>query len=195
MATIFGAFTMSASIAGCNASKEQKDTFKSALNNYYSSKQDCLWVNPIKLPAAVDDGDQAQKFNALVDAGLLQPAPGDKARDSNHAGEYVLSDMGKFVWTADPAHPGYGNFCFGPPQVDAVVNFKRIGGAGAEQYAVRYRASVSLPAWADVPQIEKAFPKLAAETAGQSASATLSRNNNGWQVQDVSPPVQSPLGS
>ena len=52
------------------------------------------------------------------------------------------------------------------------------------QYTVKYRYEVEgIPAWATAPESMRAFPKIAADTAIQSASATLVKDTNGgWEV-------------
>ena len=68
--------------AGCHSKVVDKAEFKSALNNYYSSRQVCLWPEPAKFPAQADTNneDQTKGFDALTDAGLLTRTPAEKKR-------------------------------------------------------------------------------------------------------------------
>ena len=63
--------------AGC---KKQIDTaeFKSAINNSFAGKHECIWPEPIKLPAEVDTSkdDKTRYYDALMDAGLLARGTG-----------------------------------------------------------------------------------------------------------------------
>jgi hypothetical protein len=102
--------------------------------------------------------------------------------------DYDLSDQGRQSWTVDPSQPGYGNFCYGHPQVSDIDSFSASDDTGT-RYAVTYHyAATNLPGWANSPEMKTAFPKLAAETSGrQVATATLLKTDNGWQVQSVQP--------
>lgn len=177
--------------AGCNSKVVNKAEFRSALSNYYSDRQDCLWPAPVKFPMQADtkNEDQTQGFDALTDAGLLVRTPAEKKRfliGSKRVNNYDLSEQGRSHWTADPSQPGYGNFCFGHPEVTSIdVITPNMG--GAPQYVVSYHYGLVPPDWANTAEIKTAFPSLAAQSSGAAATATLTKNNGGWQVQGVSP--------
>jgi hypothetical protein len=182
--------------AGCHSKIIDKAQFRSALDNYYSSQQDCLWPAPIKLPAQADatNEDQTKGFDALTDAGLLKRMPAEKKRflvGSKRVNNYDLSAQGRSHWTADPAQPGYGNFCFGHPEVSSIDEIAPNTG-GETQYSVGYRFGLTPPAWADTAEIKTAFPSTAELNNGQTATATLTRSGGGWQVQNVSPSNGAP---
>ncbi len=198
LATAICALGMAMLIAGCQTKAEHDAAFKTALNTYYSGHQDCLWSNPVKFPESADTrkADQLKEFDALVDAGLLQRTGGTEARHARHEErrrEYALSDIGRLDWTADQARSGYGNFCFGHPQVNAIESYSKVS-TGSSEYDVSFRDSVTLPAWATIPQVKQAFPKVANASTGQAASATVVKNSNGWQVMNVSPASATPMG-
>lgn len=177
--------------AGCHSKVVDKAEFKSALNNYYSSRQVCLWPEPAKFPAQADTNneDQTKGFDALTDAGLLTRTPAEKKRfliGSKQVNNYDLSGQGRSHWTADPSQPGYGNFCFGSPQVSSIDQITPNTG-GAAQYVVNYHYGLSLPDWANTAEIKMTFPSIAAQNSGAAATATLVKSNGGWQVQNVSP--------
>lgn len=178
--------------AGCKKNEVDKGAFKTALNNYYSSKQECLWSASIKFPAQADasNDDQTKGFDALTDAGMLTRKAVEKKRflvGSKQANDYDISDKGRSTWTPDQTQPGYGNFCFGHPEVASIDGYTP-GNDSATQYTVTYHYSVTLPAWANSTEIKTAFPKLGAETSGaQTASASLTKSNDGWLVQSVQP--------
>jgi hypothetical protein len=174
-----------------------KAEIRSALNNYLSSHQDCLWPDPVKFPAQADakNEDQTKGFDALTDAGLLRRMPAEKKRfliGSKPVNNYDLSDQGRSHWTADAAQPGYGNFCFGHPQVTSIDAITPDTG-GATQYSVSYHFGLNPPDWANTAEVRTAFPRVAAQNAGETATATLIRNDHNWQVQNVSPATGVPL--
>ena len=112
--TVFG--------VGCKKTAVNSMAFESALNSYYVGRQDCLWPAPIKFPAQADtsNDEQTKGYDALTDAGLLTRKAEEKKRfliGSKAVNDYDLSDQGRSVWTADTTQPGYGNFCFGHPEV------------------------------------------------------------------------------
>lgn len=183
--------------AGC---KNKVDTlaFKSALNNYYSvGRQECLWTAPIKFPVQADteDDQQTKGFDALTDAGMLVRTPVEKKRfliGSKQMNDYDLSSKGRTSWTADASQPGYGNFCFGHPQVISIDSYSPADDADATQYTVNFHyADTPVPDWANNAEIQQAFPNIAATSAGRSATATLVKNTNGWEVTVAQPPAAS----
>jgi hypothetical protein len=193
------ALAFSLLICGCQTKYERQAAFAAALNNYYSVRQDCLFPNSIKFPIAGSalNGDQKTELDALVDVGLLQRESAHKSARSKHVappGEYKLSDIGRLDWTADQARMGYGNFCFGHPQVNAIQNSTEIAGVTPTRYKVSYRDRVILPAWAAEPQVKKAFPKVVQESSGETSTATMIKSSSGWKVQSVSPPAPNPMG-
>jgi hypothetical protein len=178
-------------VSGCHSKMVNTAEFRSALNNYYASRQECLWNQTIKFPVQANASDESQtaQFDALTDAGLLKRTPGEKQRfliGSKRVNNYDLSSKGHSDWTADPAQPGYGNFCVGNPAVKSIDSYTPNNNPNATQYAVTYRYAVSLPDWANTAEIKTAFPRAANASQGQEASATLVKNQNGWQVQNVS---------
>ena len=188
---VCGAMVMA---AGCKTNAVDKGAFKSAINDYYSARQDCLWSSPMKFPAQADTSneDQTKGFDALTDAGMLTRAAAEKKRfliGSKEVNNYDLSDKGRATWTADPSQPGYGNFCFGHREVMSVDTFTPSADANATQYSVTYHYAVNgLPAWASTAEMKTGFPKLATDTSGQqTATATLVKSDKGWQVTSVQP--------
>ena len=172
-----------------NTDAVDSSAFNSTINDYYASRQECLWSGPVKFPAQADASkeDQTAQFDALTDAGLLQRTPAEKQRfliGSKRVNNYDLSDKGRSNWTADPAQPGYGNLCLGNPRVQSIDSYSP-DTPNATQYSVNYRYSLSLPGWANTPEIKTAFPRAARDSEGQEATATLTKSQNGWQVQNV----------
>lgn len=180
--------------AGCRKNAVDKSAFESAINTWYSAHPVCVWSASVKFPAQADTNneDQTKGFDALTDAGLLTRTPQEKKRfliGSKQVNDYDLSDKGRSTWTADPAQPGYGNFCVGHPSVTSIDSYTPPDNSDATQYSVAYHYGVkTLPDWAGSAEMKTAFPKLVTVTSGQqTATATLVRSNAGWQVTAVSP--------
>jgi hypothetical protein len=195
--------TMAACIAlavGCKTNTVDKGAFKSALNDYYKGQQDCLWASPQKFPAQADtsNDEQTRGYDALVDAGLLTRASAEKKRflvGSKQVNNYDISDKGRASWTADQTQPGYGNFCFGHAEVISVDSYSPAD-PDAPQYTVNYRYGLThLPDWANTTEMKTAYPKIVQEGSGaETASATLIKSSNGWQVSNVQPPAPTQGG-
>jgi hypothetical protein len=189
--------TLIALFAGATGCKKQIDTaeFKSAINNSYAGHHECVWPEPIKLPAEVDTSkdEKTRDYDALLDAGLLVRGTAEKKRfliGSKQVNQYDLSDKGHSAWTPDPNQPGYGNFCFGHFNVTAIHSAVPNDPSNPTQYTVNYSYEVEgIPGWASTPETMRTFPKIAADTSIQNATATLIKGTNGgWAVV---PPAQS----
>ncbi|HEX4320158.1 MAG TPA: hypothetical protein VHZ52_04600 [Acidobacteriaceae bacterium] len=181
--------------AGCRKTNMvDKAAFKSAINNYLSARQECVWPDPIKFPAQADTSkeDQTKGFDALTDAGLLVRTSAEKKRflvGSKQVNNYDLSDKGRSTWTAEQTQPGYGNFCIGHREVTTIDSFTPPDNPDATQFSVTYHYDVaSVPAWASTTEMKTAFPNIAADTSGQQmAIATVAKSDQGWQVTAVQP--------
>jgi hypothetical protein len=176
---------------GCKKNAVDQLAFKSALNSYYAPRPECLWTAPVKFPAQADASkdEETKTYDALTDAALLTRKAEEKKRfliGSKPVNDYDISDQGRSFWTQDPSEPGYGNFCYGHPEVAAIDSSAPADDSGT-RYTVTYHYSVaSPPAWANSAETKTAFPKLAAGTSGQQiATANLVKTENGWQVQSV----------
>ena len=181
--------------SGCKKQIDQAE-FKSAINNSFTGRHECVWPGPIKLPAQADTSkdEKTRDYDALTDAGLLIRRSEEKKRflvGSKQVNDYDLSDKGHTAWTPDPNQPGYGNFCFGHFNVTAIDNYIPNDPSNPTQYTVNYRYEVEgIPAWANTPESMRAFPKIAADTSIQTATATLVRGTNGgWAVVPPSLPA------
>jgi hypothetical protein len=177
---------------GCRKNAVDKTAFRSAINSYYSGRQECLWTAPIKFPAQADasNDEQTKSFDALTDAGMLTRKAEEKKRfliGSKQVTDYDISEQGRTAWTPDQTQPGYGNFCIGHFAVTTIDDYTPADDPNATQYTVNYHYSVSgVPAWANATEIKTAFPKIAADTSAQStATASLAKSNDGWQVVNV----------
>ena len=178
--------------AGCKRHGVDNAAFKSAINTHLSGTEECVWGAPIKLPAqaATSDQDQTKGFDALTDAGLLTRTSAEKKRiliGSKQVNDYDLSDQGRARWTADPARPGYGNFCYGHPQVTSVESYEPQE-SDAPTYTIAYHYAVlNLPDWANSAEMKTAFPNLAMAASPQPGTATVARGANGWVVENADP--------
>jgi hypothetical protein len=174
--------------SGCKKQIDQAE-FKSAINKSFAGRHDCVWPEPIKLPAEADPtkDEKVRAFDALTDAGLLIRASAEKKRflaGSQRVNHYDLSDKGRPAWTPDPNQPGYGNFCFGHFNATAIDKAIANDPSDPTHYTVTYRYEVEgIPDWARTPESMRAFPKIAADTSIQSATVTLVKGTDGgWAV-------------
>ena len=168
--------------------------FISAINKSFEGRHECVWPEPIKLPAQADPSkdEKVRDYDALTDAGLFIRESVEKNRPllgSKQINKYNLSDKGHSAWTADPNQPGYGNFCFGHFNVTAIDNATPNDPANPTQYTVTYRYEVEgVPDWARTPESMRTFRKIAADTSIQSATAILVKDTNGgWVVAPTQP--------
>jgi hypothetical protein len=175
--------------AGCKTNTVDKGAFKSAINDYLSARQECVWSSPQKFPTQADtsNDEQTKGYDALTDAGMLTRQAAEKKRfliGSKQVNMYDLSDKGRSTWVADQTQPGYGNFCFGHREVTSIDNYTPADNPDATQFSVNYHYDLSgVPAWASSAEMKTAFSKLAADTSGpQPATASLSKSDKGWQV-------------
>ena len=174
---------------GCNKKEDTSINFRNAIDTYYSAHPACLWSDPIKFPVQVDTSDNSKTagYDALVDQGLLVRTTAEKKKmiiASKQINNYDLSDNGRSAWTADVNQPGYGNFCYGHRKVTSIDSSTPTSSAAGATTQITYHFTiVDPPAWANAAETQNAYPKLHAELAApQTAQATLTNTNNGWQV-------------
>jgi hypothetical protein len=180
---------------GCRKTNAvDKMAFKSAINNYYSTRQDCVWPSAVKFPVQADTSnyEQTKGYDALTDAGFLIRKAEEKKRfliGSKQVNDYDVSDKGRSNWTVDQTQPGYGNFCFGHREVTTIDGFTPADVPDATQYTVSYHYDVAnVPGWASTVEMKTAFPKVALATSGQqTAVANVVKSDSGWQVNSVTP--------
>ncbi len=176
--------------AGCSKKENMKVDFRTAINNYYQGHPSCLWSQPKKFPvqAATADDSKTEGYDALTDAGLLTRTTGEKKVfiiASKQVNNYDISNQGRTAWTGDPTQPGYGNFCYGHPQVTSIDSFTTAeNSSGGETAQVNYHFKIAnVPTWAQSQEMQIAFPQLSNAVAGsQPAHVTLVRNGDQWQV-------------
>ena len=179
--------------SGCKKQVNQAE-FKSAIQESFAGRHECVWPEPRKLPAQADTSkdEKTREYDALTDAGLLIRASEEKKRflaGSKQVNNYDLSDKGHSAWTPDPDQPGYGNFCFGHFNVTAIDSATPNDPSNPTQYTVKYRYEVEgIPGWASTPETMRTFPKIAADASIRSATATLVKGTNGgWAVVPSQP--------
>jgi hypothetical protein len=178
---------------GCKKQVDQA-AFKSAINKSFVGRHECVWPQPIKLPAQTDPSkdEKTREFDALTDAGLLIRESAEKTRPlvgSKLVNKYNLSDKGHPAWTPDANQPGYGNFCFGHFNVTAINNATPNDPSNPTQYTVTYSYEVEgVPDWARTPESMRTFRRIAADTSIRSATATLVKSTDGgWEVPPPQP--------
>ena len=174
--------------SGCKKEVDKAE-FKSAINKSFAGRHECVWPEPVKLPAEADPtkDQKVRGYEALTDASLLIRESAEKKRflvGSKLVNVYDLSDKGRPAWTPDPNQPGYGNFCFGHFNATAIDKAIPNDPSDPTQYTVTYRYEVEgIPDWARTPESMRAFPKIAADTSIQTATVTLVKGTDGgWAV-------------
>ena len=174
--------------ASANGCKKQVDRapFIAAINASYAGRHVCLWPQPTKFPAQADPSkdDGVRDYDALTDAGLLIREYVEERKPlapSVQINKYNLSDKAHSAWIPDPIHPDSGNFCFGHFNATAIDHAT----PNPTQYTVNYQYETEgIPGWARTPESMRAFPKIAADTSIQSATATLVKSTDGaWSVE------------
>ncbi len=190
------ALVLTGLVACATGCKKQVDRaeFKSAINKSFAGRHECVWPEPIKLPAQADPSkdERVRDYDALTDAGLFIRETVEKKRPlvgSKQVNKYDLSDKGHSSWTPDPNQPGYGNFCFGHFNVTAIDKATPNDPSNPTQYTVAYSYEVEgIPDWARTPESMRTFRKIAADTSIQSATATLVKGaDGGWAVVPPQP--------
>jgi hypothetical protein len=194
IAFVFALLAITAWTTACKNETIDKAQFKSAIDNSFAGRHECVWSEPVKLPAQADTSkdEKTRDYDALTDAGLLVRTSAEKKRflvGSKQVNNYDLSDKGHTAWTPDPNQPGYGNFCFGHFTVTTIDNFTPNDPSNPTQYTVSYRYTVEgVPDWANSPETRRAFPKITNDLSGKPATATLVKgSNNGWAVVTPQP--------
>ena len=175
--------------AGCKKTDDNKINFTKAIDTYYSSRQSCLWSDPIKFPVQADTSDTSKTsgYDALVDQGLLQRTTAEKKVfiiASKQVTNYDLTDKGRSAWTADQSQPGFGNFCYGKPSVSSIDSNTPTNDQPGATTTVSYHYSISgAPGWATAAETQTAFPQVRSDLTGPlAATATLTNTTNGWAV-------------
>jgi len=191
VAAICGAVVLLAT--GCNKKEDNNMNFASAIDAYYSAHPACLWSDPIKFPVQADTSDvsKTSSYDALVDQGLLVRTTAEKRKmiiASKQVNNYDLSDKGRAAWTADTQQPGFGNFCYGHRKVSSIDSSTPTTSSPGATTQVNYHFSLTDAAgWATQAETQNAFPQIHSDLAGpQSAQATLTNTNSGWQVASAS---------
>ena len=174
------------SATGCKKQVDHAE-FITSINKSFVGRHECVWPEPVKLPAKVDPSkdERIRAFEALTDAGLLLRGSEEKKRfGAEQINTYNLSDKGHASWTPEASQPDYGNFCFGHFNATAIGKASPNDSANPTQYTVNYSYEVlGIPEWVRTPESMRAFPKLAADTSIQTATTTLSKGTDGgWTV-------------
>jgi hypothetical protein len=178
---------------GCKKQVDKAE-FISAINQTFAGRHECVWPEPIKLPVEADPSkdEKIRGYDAVTDAGLFIREYVEKKSSplgSKMVNKYDLSDKGHPSWTPDPGQPGSGNFCFGHFNATAIDHATPNDPSNPTQYAVNYSYEVEgIPDWIRTPESMRAFPRIAADTSIQSATATLVKGTDGsWTVVPPQP--------
>jgi hypothetical protein len=193
-------------LAACNTARKPSDAnFANAINQYLAKQGEACTVLNRQFPLNVPKREQRDQYGigpklaALEQAGLLRgsdgtvvvhgmldalqgPTPPQPVRHyelTSEGGKYFRELSGGFGRTT--------GLCYGRKQVDSIVKWTEPMTMGAySQTEVTYTYKiVDLAAWAQRPEVQRAFSDLQAEIAGQSKAAQIAGlrlTNKGWEV-------------
>jgi hypothetical protein len=194
-------------LAACNSATKPSDSnFRKAIDEYLVKHGDtCTVIDrqfPIDLPK-LEQNEQygiGPKLAALTQAGLMHATDTtavvhgllDLLQGSGPAQpvrRYELTEFGKkyFQQIAGGVFGRTTQFCYGHKTVDAIVKWTQpatMGGSTQTEVTYTYKIA-DLAAWAERPEVLRAFSDIQVEIAGQSKVAQiagLQLTNKGWEV-------------
>jgi hypothetical protein len=179
-ALVIVAISSLAFVAGCTSFKEPNEkNFKTALNEYYSAHDDCLFTNTLRFPYETSRSDESGAGSKGMDALT--------ASDLMKRQEGKLIGVNRYILTPAGERAG-GRFCYGHREVTAVPSFtppESVNGQPTTTVTYRY-VMHDLPLWANTDEMRAAFPTLAKSTsADPQDSAKLQLTINGWVIADA----------
>ena len=151
------------------------DNYIKGLNAHFLEHAECLLPDPPRFPFETGDPEKTKQMDSLVKAQLLTV---QKETGGLHASRYTPTESGQ---RAAP------RFCYGHRLVTAIESSTPPAAAnGFPETQVVYRYEMrDVPIWAKTPEVQAAFPQMAAATSGSvTAKATLAGTSAGWQVPD-----------
>jgi hypothetical protein len=193
-------------LSACGSSKDaSKANFAKAIDTYYAAHCVAIdfplgtaWVAkfadgggfPASVANTAETGHSERRpgapFEALEKVGLLTSKPAEVRAGMFGATmpgkEYALTDAG----TKALEKEGRTAFCVGHRAVDEVVQFTEPNsGMGQTVSQAKYTYTVTdVPAWANDPAVQAAFPDLAQRLKPkQEARVNLVLMNDGWSAQ------------
>jgi hypothetical protein len=194
-------------LSACNtARKPSYENFAKVINEYLAKHGEaCTSIGrqfPIDIPASAQQSQYGfgPQLAALQQAGLvsetdttavvdgmLEPLRG--ATPPQSVRRYQLTAEGTKYFHQIPGTFGQtGGFCYGQMSVDSVVKWGNpVTMDGISQTEVTYTYKFSnLAAWAERPDIQRAFPDIGTIVGGASKAdqiASIQLTNNGWEVE------------
>ena len=173
MTRVFGCAALILTV-GCNSkTKPTPENYTAVLNAYYVEHRECLLAD-VKFPYETGEGESGKQMQALAVAKLVEGAkdPGLKVA------RYTLTPAGVRVGP---------HFCYGHRVVTSIDGSTPPAVAnGFTETVVDYTYKVEdVAVWAKTPEVLAAFPKMAAQTGGETkAKATLALSGVGWSVPE-----------
>jgi hypothetical protein len=160
---------------GCISSKSSPTAanFTAGLNKHFLEHSDCLLDN-IRFPFEASDKEKTRQMDSLVKSQLL-----DKTEEmSIHVSRYTVAQAGTRYAP---------RFCYGHREVTSIDSFTPPATANGfnETTVVYHFVMQDVPVWAKTPEVEAAFPEMAAAISGNATGkAILAQTPVGWQVPD-----------
>jgi hypothetical protein len=160
---------------GCISSKSSPTAanFTAGLNKHFLEHSDCLLDN-VRFPFEASEKDKTKQMDSLVKSQLLEKSE----EMSIHVSRYTVA----------PAGARYApRFCYGHREVTSIDSFTppAVANGFTETTVVYHYVMNDVPVWAKTPEVEAAFPDMAAAIGGQATGKTiLAQTPVGWQVPD-----------
>jgi len=159
---------------GCNSkTKPTPQNFTEALNKWFLEHPDCLLSNT-RFPYETSDAATTKQLDTLVKSQLLKSSYESSVRVTR----YTVSDAGTRYAP---------RFCFGHrvvSSIDSSTPPEHVNGFPQTQVTYHYTMQ-DVPVWAKSPDVQLAFPNLAAALSGQASDrASLAQTLAGWQVPE-----------
>jgi hypothetical protein len=160
--------------SGCSTqSHPTAANFTAGLNKHFLEHSDCLLDN-IRFPFEASDKEKTKQMDSLVKSQLLEKTE----EMSIHVSRYTVAQAGLRYAP---------RFCYGHREVTSIDSFTppAVANGFNETTVVYHYVMNDVPVWAKTPEVEAAFPDMAASISGNATGkAILAQTPVGWQVPD-----------
>ena len=195
-------------LAACNDTKKPSGTnFTQAINDYLVKHGQVCTVMDRQFPIDVPRSEQKEQFGIGAKLAVLEQASLVRATDTTAVvhgmldslrgstppqlgRRYQLTAEGQKYFQPIPGTLGQPRgFCYGQKTVDTIVKWTEpasVGKSSLTEVTYTYRI-VNPAAWAERPDVQRAFPDIRANFKGASKAtnlAGLQLTNRGWEVPE-----------
>ena len=161
---------------GCNSkTAANPQNLITGLNAHFLDHPECLFPESPRFPYETTDPIKTKQMNTLVKSLLLDVS----FEYAVHTSRYTPTTTGARYAP---------RFCYGHRTITGIDSFTppAKGASGFPETQVTYHYKMEdIPVWAKSPDVQAAFPEMAAKTSGEATDkATLAQTLAGWQVPD-----------